>query len=134
MKLKQDLISAVDGIITGKLVNRSAHDLTYDGKNVTRLFLERLSVHGYTPMKVGDAEVEAGYRIPAFVIRDGTAYFGWVFVEQFTEKKSRKLFGSVVRNRKGDWSIQIPHNSQEIVYANCGEKVEMENERLFIME
>ena len=134
MKLKRDLISAVDGIITGKLVNRSVHELAYDGKDVTGLFVERLSFHGYTPMKVGDVEVGAGYRIPAFVIRDGTAYFGWVFVEQFTEKKSRKLFGSVVRNRKGDWSIQIPHNSQEIVYANCGEKVEMENERLFIME
>ena len=73
-------------------------------------------------------------RVPALMIRDMRAYFGWVFVERFTEKKSRKLFGSVVRNKKGDWLVQMPSNSSERVYANLDLKIEMEAERLFVME
>jgi hypothetical protein len=72
--------------------------------------------------------------VPAFAIRNSKAYFGWVFIERFTEEKSRKLFGSLARNKKGDWLIQISQKSSELIYVNYRLKSGMEGERLFVME
>jgi hypothetical protein len=38
----------------------------------------------------------------------------------------RKLFGSVVRNEKGDWAIQISPGSQKLIYANPGQALDMD--------
>ena len=133
MKSEDEIITALDDIIDGKVVNRSMHKLVYDGRDVSQSFIERLLQRNYLPMRVEEIAVTSGERVPAFVVRDVIAYFGWVFVEKFSDKKSRKLFGSVVKNKKGDWLIQIPSNSKEIVYANLDDKVEIENEKLFIM-
>ncbi|MGB9591201.1 MAG: hypothetical protein ACP5US_07110 [Candidatus Kryptoniota bacterium] len=133
MKSEDEIIRALDDIIDGKIVNRSMHRLVYDGRDVSQSFIERLIQRNYLPMRVEEISVNSGERVPAFVVRDVVAYFGWVFVEKFSDKKSRKLFGSVVKNKKGDWLIQIPTNSKEIVYANLDDKVEIENEKLFVM-
>lgn len=134
MKSDEEILRALNDIIDGKVVNRSMHKLVYDGRDVTQSFIELLLQRNYLPMRVEEIAVNSGERVPAFVVRDVIAYFGWVFVEKFSDKKSRKLFGSVVKNKKGDWLIQIPSNSKEIVYANLDDKVEIENEKLFVMQ
>ena len=132
--MKSDLVSALDEIIEGKFVNRNVHELNYEGGDCSRLFIERLKSHGYIERRVGEIELQFEERVPAFAIRNGKAYFGWVFIERFTETKTRKLFGSVVRNKKGDWLVQIPSNSNESIYVNYKLKAGMEGERLFVME
>jgi hypothetical protein len=67
---------------------------------------------------VREVPVQPGQRVPAFYIDSGTAYFGWIFWEKFSQLRMRKLFGSVVRNEKGDWAIQIPEKRNTVVYAN----------------
>lgn len=79
-------------------------------------------------MRVQDAAVEPGERAPGFYIDKATAYFGWVFWEKFTQLKLRKLFGSVVRNNKGDWAIQIPPQRKTVIYVNMSLKTEMDIE------
>ena len=97
-------------------------------KDLSLDFLDALQRHGYRPMLVQDVAVEPGERVPAFYIDEATAYFGWVFWEKFTQLKLRKLFGSVVRNEKGDWAIQIPPQRKTVIYANMGLKTEMDIE------
>ena len=134
MKNESEIVSAFDEIIEGRFVSRAVHELVYEGVNCTQLFVNRLKTFGYIGMPVGEVELEFEERVPAFAIRNGKAYFGWVFIERFTEKKSRKLFGSVARNGKGDWLIQISHNSREMIYTNSDLKSGMEGERLFVMD
>lgn len=93
---------------------------------MTSQFIGALAARGFFPATVEKAPVEPGERIPAFVLRDGWAYFGWVFWEKFSSVRSRKLFGSDIRNTKGDWEIQIPPRSSEILYANVRMKREMD--------
>jgi hypothetical protein len=136
---KTELLSALDEIVEGRSVSRKVVDLSeegsdHEGADLVRLFVDRLRLHGFVEKRVGEIELEFEERVPAFVIRDRKAYFGWVFIERFTETKSRKLFGSVVRNSKGDWLIQISHKSHESIFANSQFKSGMEGERLFVME
>jgi hypothetical protein len=56
------------------------------------------------------------------------AYFGWVFWEKFSHRKLRKLFGSVVRNSKGDWAMQISDKGRSVIYANPDLTSEMDIE------
>ena len=138
-KVEDGLVFAFDELIDGKFVSRqvvdlSGNELDYGRRDLDSLFIDRLKQHGYVEKYVGEIELKEEERVPAFAIRNKKAYFGWVFIERFTEKRSRKLFGSVVRNKKGDWLIQVPSNSAERVYANMDFKIEMEAERLFVME
>ena len=129
IKLTRATLDAVfDDIITGTGVHRSKHELTLDGKDVTFQFVAALKRHGYFPATVGEVEVQPGERVPAFFIKESTAYFGWVFWEKFTQWKLRKLWGSIVRNAKGDWAIQIPPNKPTVIYANGDLKIEMDIE------
>ena len=65
--------------------------------------------------------------MPAFCIADGVAHFGWVFWEVFTPDRKRKLFGSQVKNEKGDWAIMLARRSS--VYACPGRVQQMDVER-----
>ena len=116
---------ALRAIVEGKIVKRSRHDLHHQGKDLTPVFLEELEKQGYHPTTVGESNVQPGERVPAFFIEDGTAYFGWVFWEQFTSWKIRKLWGSVMKNKRGDWEIQIPATRPTPIYANEKLKLEM---------
>ena len=128
------LLAAVNEIIEGRNVNRSVHNLSFEGRDLTGEFVKRLLSHGYSARTVGEVDVAFGERVPAFAVRSGTAYFGWVFIEKFSDTKSRKLFGSIVKNTKGDWAIQISQKSRELVYVNPREKSAMELEPTFVME
>ncbi len=130
-KIQENLEQALEDIIEGRIVKRSQHQLLFDGQPVTELFLSLLERHRYDPRLVKDIIIEPGERIPAFFIRDHTAYFGWVFWEKFSELRLRKLFGTVVKNNKGDWLIQLPANSKEKVYANISHVFEMDIDRPF---
>ena len=123
---RANLDSVFEDIITGQGVHRSKHELRLDGTDVTPEFLVALKRQGYVPTTVGEVEVQKGERVPAFYVKESTAYFGWVFWEKFTQWKLRKLWGSVVRNKKGDWAIQLPPNKAVTIYANRSLKIEMD--------
>ncbi|MDD8019482.1 MAG: hypothetical protein PHP42_14000 [Bacteroidota bacterium] len=118
-------------IIEGKIVKRSKHELVFNGTNVSDIFIEELTKKNFLPMTVNHIKIEKGERVPAFLIEDRTAYFGWVFWEKFTELRLRKLFGTVLRNTKGDWLIQLSSNSTTMIYANIVLKIEMDIDRPF---
>ena len=116
--------------ILGRGAKREQLDLVLDGRDLSGLFKTVLGEHGYRPASVGDIPVQPGERVPAFLVEDRRAHFGWVFWEKFTDVKKRKLWGSVARNKKGDWAIQIPPTSSTHVYANIGMKILMETDRI----
>jgi len=122
----QEIREALASIIEGRIVKRSKHDLIYEGKEISGVFIEELQKQGYLPSVVGSITVEPGERVPAFYIDGQTAYFGWVFWEQFTGWKLRKLWGSVIKNELGDWSIQIPEKRPTQIYANEQLRIEMD--------
>jgi hypothetical protein len=116
----------LNDIVEGKIVKRAKHELRWEAGDISPDFIEVLRQNGYTPTTVDGVHVEPGERVPAFFIENATAYFGWVFWEKFTELRLRKLFGSVVRNAKGDWAVQIPPGRATIVHANMALKSEMD--------
>ena len=120
------LRDALAAIIEGKIVKRIKHDLSHEGKDLTSAFIEELQKHGYQPTIVEHVNIQPGERVPAFYIDNGVAYFGWVFWEQFTSWKIRKLWGSVIKNKRGDWDIQIPAARKTTIYANKSLKLEMD--------
>ena len=120
------LREALRAVIDGRIVKRSKHDMVFEGSDVAALFIDELVRRGYLPTVVEAVKVEAGERVPAFLLEGGTAYFGWVFWEQFTSWKIRKLWGSVVKNSKGDWEIQIPASRHTTIFANESLKLEMD--------
>jgi hypothetical protein len=123
---KQHLREALASIIDGKDVKRVRHDLHYDGQDMSVHFINELQQKNYLPMTVDQVRVQPGERVPAFFIKESIAYFGWVFWEQFTSWKIRKLWGSVIKNQRGDWDIQISPARKDIVYANELLKIEMD--------
>ncbi len=134
MKSDDKIVAAIDEIISGKNVKRYVHDLLFEGKDLTDVFAVRLVKAGFVETTVGEVQIGFEERVPAFLLRSSKAYFGWVFVERFTEKRSRKLFGSEARNRKGDWAIQIPFNSSEKIFVSSADKVGMEADGSFVLE
>jgi hypothetical protein len=120
------LREALREIVEGKNVKRGKHDLRWDSHDLVPLFREVLRECGYTPITVNEAPVQPGERVPAFHILGHIAYFGWIFWEKFTDRKLRKLFGSDVRNAKGDWAIQIPASRDITIYANPTLRCEMD--------
>ena len=120
------LREALREIVEGKNIKRSTHDLRWDSHDLVPLFREVLQESGYTPTTVNETTVQPGERVPAFPILGHIAYFGWIFREKFTDQKMRKLFGSGVRNAKGDWAIQIPASRDITLYANPTLRCEMD--------
>ena len=117
---------ALADIVDGRTVKRAKHELLHDGADLTPVFLEILGERGYRAVTVADVPVEPGERIPAFLLVGTTALFGWVFWEQFTSWKLRKLWGSVIKNARGDWDVQIPEARPTVIYANTSLKLEMD--------
>ncbi len=131
MKTNDELLEALSDIVHGRSVKRAKHELMFEENDVTKSFIETLIGHHYLPSTVDRITIQPGERVPAFVIEKNTAYFGWVFWEKFTQLRLRKLFGTVVRNAKGDWLIQLPSNSAKIVYADTSQIFEMDIDRPF---
>ena len=120
---------ALAEIVGGRSVKRSVHELVHDGRALTAEFVGELARQGYLPLTVREVPVEPGERVPAFYIDGKIAYFGWVFWEQFTSWKIRKLWGSVVKDDRGDWRIQLPDGGRAVIYANTSLKIEMDIDR-----
>lgn len=123
-----ELNEVLSDIIEGKIVKRAKHELRWQARDVSLEFIDALDHHHYVRTTVGQVNIQPGERVPAFYLDGGYAYFGWVFWEKFSQLKLRKLFGSVVRNAKGDWAIQIPEKRNTIIYANLSLKSEMDIE------
>ncbi|MCC6128909.1 MAG: hypothetical protein IT186_03190 [Acidobacteria bacterium] len=109
-------LDAMDDLILGRGVKRGRHIL---GEDESFLFVERLPLCGFVPRTVSSVEIEAGVRVPAWHVAGRTVDFGMVFWEIFTDRTKRKLFGSEVRNAKGDWDIQVGAASTVRLYVNA---------------
>lgn len=105
---------ALDDLVLGRGVKRGRHALP---PGVEALLKERLAALGFTETTVGAVAIEVGVRVPAWLVGPAVADFGTVFWEIFTDRARRKLFGSEVRNAKGDWEIQIPPSSGRRIWA-----------------
>jgi len=123
---QKELREVLADIVEGRIVKRSRHELTWGTRDVSLEFVEVLKHHGYAAVLVKDVDVKPGERVPGFFLDQGMAYFGWVFWEKFTQLRLRKLFGSIIRNAKGDWAIQIPEQRKTVVYVNLALKTEMD--------
>jgi hypothetical protein len=111
-----DLTQALLNLIRGSGVRRGSHQLLLDETDVTPLFIELLLEEKFELARIEEIAIESGERVPAFYLEKGTAHFGWVFWEAFVPGRMRKIFGSVHRNEKGDWTIILGRKQQ--VYAN----------------
>ncbi len=114
----KEVHEAFQTLIHGCGVRRGSHELLLDGRDTTPLFAEALIHEGFLPVRVEDIQIVPEERVPAFLIDQGVAHFGWIFWELFTPGRKRKIFGSVTRNEKGDWAIILGRGSRQIVYAN----------------
>ncbi len=126
---ERKLREAFRDIIQGRVVKRSRHELHWEGLDVSQVFIEELKSAGYIPTTVDAVDVAPGQRVAAFYVENTSAYFGWIFWEKFWAKRMRKLWGSVIRNAKGDWAIQITPRRRKTIYANMDEKFEMDLDR-----
>jgi hypothetical protein len=115
----------LEDVISGKF-NVPKIELLYEGKDLVEIFVKKLIDLNFQPKKVNEVNVEIGFRLPAFYIKDKTAYFGWVFWEIFTEMKKRKLFGSAIKNQRGDWEIEITDKSDEVIFVNESKSIEID--------
>lgn len=125
---QSELQTILRDIVEGKIVKRSKHELRWETLDLSLDFINVLKEAGYKQMIVQSVELQPGERVPAFYVDCGVAYFGWVFWEKFSQLKLRKLFGSVVRNTKGDWAVQISDKRRSVIYANPDLKSEMDIE------
>jgi hypothetical protein len=121
--MQKELSGALDDLILGRGVARGRHSLTYQGRDMSEEFTQRLSAHGFRPLTVRDAPIEAGEKIPAFHVHDGIADFGWIRWEIFTPRSRRKLFASEYRRPDNqEWAVQIHLGSPQRVWADPGRK------------
>jgi len=124
-----ELFSAFRDLAAGRGVRRGRHSLRLEGRDRSALFEEALRLEGFEPVRVRDARVEMGEKAPAFLVNEGSADFGWVFWEKFSQGRARKLFGSTVRNAKGDWEIQLGEGSRRRIHVCLGAKTVVDPER-----
>ena len=123
-----EVVDALRDLARGA-VHRSRHGLVVDGEDYTAVFEDVLRREGYAPARLNALTVPRGVRFPAFVLREGSAFFGHVFREKFTDSEDRLLFGSVVRDWRGDWEVLLTRRSTEVVWVNLGEGSPFDDER-----
>ena len=121
-----DINEVLDDIVLGRGVKRTIHYLEYGEHIYTRLFIERLQFYRFRPILLKNITIRVGWRAPAFFISGKQAIFGYVFWEVFSEDKKRKIFGSTVKNEKGDWKYVLSENSQTIVFVNLNRQEEVD--------
>jgi hypothetical protein len=124
-----ELFAAFRDLAAGRGVRRGRHRLRIEGQDRSALFEKALRLEGFEPLRVRDAPVEMGEKAPAFLVGEALADFGWVFWEKFSQGRARKLFGSTVRNAKGDWEIQLGEGSRRRVHVCLAAKAAVDPER-----
>jgi hypothetical protein len=110
--------TAFDDIISGLNVKRIFQKLEYNSIDYTDLFIERLKYHNYITTIVSQIKIDPGYRIPGFLLQNKSAIFGYVFWEIFNINSKRKLWGSLIQNKKGDWKYTVSEKSKRIIWIN----------------
>ena len=123
--MEADLKEVFYDIITGR-VKRYVHDLVFQKHDYTSLFINCLQDKAYLPRPLKEVQIEVGMRCPGFLVQDSVAYFGYLFWEVFDEKHKRKIWGSVMRNKKGDWKYILSGNSSNVVYLNLNKLQEVD--------
>jgi len=121
-----EITEILDDIILGRGIKQCVHDLEYGEAVFTSLFIERLRLYRFHPMILNEVHINTSIRVPAFYISGKTAIFGHVFWEIFSEKKKRKLWGSTVRNEKGDWKYVLNSDSKEVLFVNMSSAEEFD--------
>src|SRR3989304_3772818 len=86
------LEEAFRDFITGRGAERAKLDLIHEGLVVVDDFLGALQRLQFTPTTVAEVPVDPGERVPAFYIKDSTAFFGWVFWEKFKQIEKKYLY------------------------------------------
>jgi hypothetical protein len=124
----EDLREVLHDLAEGR-VHRSRHELVVDGRDLTGAFEEVLRRCGYRPARLRDMEVPRGVRFPAFFLQGGVATFGHVFREKFTEEEDRVLFGSVLRDAIGDWSVMLTRRSTEVLWVDLSRGAPFDEDR-----
>jgi hypothetical protein len=125
----RELLGAFRDLAAGRGVRRGRHSMVHDGFDRSRLFVEALRAEGFEERQVSEVPVDPNQRVPAFLVREGRADFGWVFWEKFDPRRKRKLFGSVVRNAKGDWEIQLGSGSRDRVFVRLEGVIQADPDR-----
>ncbi len=113
-------------IILGNGVKRSVHNLVFKNQDYSPLFIECLINKSFNPIPLKNTVLEIGIRIPGFYLDKQTAFFGHLFWEVFSERRKRKIWGSIVRNHKGDWKYILTGNSSSVVYLNMSKIQEID--------
>ena len=116
--INSQLKEVFDDIILGNGVKQSLHSLIFESTDFTPLFKDCLHKKLFFPTPLKNISIEIGFRYPGFYIDGTNAYFGHLFWEVFSSLKKRKIWGSVIRNEKGDWKYILSGNSSNIVYIN----------------
>lgn len=124
----REILEALSDLASGR-IHRSRHDLVLDGRDCTMAFERALREAGFVRTRVRDLNLPAGMRFPAFLLRDGVAHFGHAFREKFTNAEDRVLFGSVVRDWRGDWEIMLTRRSAEWIWAHLAKGTPFDDER-----
>jgi hypothetical protein len=127
-RIPRDARDALTDLAEGR-IQRSKHALILDGADLALFFEKALEDAGFKPLKVRDLAISKAVRYPAWVIREGTAHFGHVFQEKFTEEERRTLFGSVVRDWRGDWELMLTRRSRETVWVNLDQGAPFDEDR-----
>lgn len=121
--MQKELSDALDDLILGRGVARGRHGLTHQGRDVSGEFVERLRANGFRETTVREAPIEAGEKIPAFLVHDELADFGWIRWEIFTPRSRRKLFASEHRRPDNqEWAVQLALSSPQTIWADPGRK------------
>ncbi len=107
-----NVAQALRDLIRGDGVRRASHELRVDGRDVSGAFRDLLVSEGFIETRIEDIPIQPGERVPAFYVAGCTAHFGWVFWELFSPERKRKLFGSQVKNQKGDWAILLGRDAR----------------------
>lgn len=125
-----DLRRALRDIAAGRGVRRGDHTLVDErGVDHTARFREALAAEGYEPTTIRDCELRQGERLPAWLVQEGVARFGYVFWERFFDTRARKIFGTVHKDAKGDWDVIVGGRSLTPLYVNprLRERVDPDN-------
>lgn len=126
--ISREILEALSDLASGR-IHRSRHDLVLDGRDCTVAFEQALRDAGFVRVRVRDLDLPAGKRFPAFLLRNGVAHFGHAFREKFTEAEDRALFGSVVRDWRGDWEIMLTRRSAEWIWVQLAKGSPFDDER-----
>jgi hypothetical protein len=80
-------------------------------------FPDALARHGRAFAHPLQLDIPVDKRMPAWILQDRKAVFGWVFRKVFDEERRRPFFGSAERGPTGDWKSMIEDGHENMSCA-----------------